>query len=127
MTSISKNVYIDKLDNIVNEYNDTYHSSIKMKPVDVKSSMYIDSTKENNKKDPRFNIGDIARISISNILENVTLQIGLKQILRLKMLQILCRRHMLLMILMEKKLLERFTRNNCKNQNIKKSLQLKKQ
>ena len=127
MTSISKNVYIDKLDNIVNEYNDTCHSSIKMKPVDVKSSMYIDSTKENNKKDPRFNIGDIARISISNILENVTLQIGLKQILRLKMLQILCRRHMLLMILMEKKLLERFTRNNCKNQNIKKSLQLKKQ
>ena len=110
MTSISKNVYIDKLDNIVNEYNDTCHSSIKMKPVDVKSSMYIDSTKENNKKDPRFNIGDIARISISNILENVTLQIGLKQILRLKMLQILCRRHMLLMILMEKKLLERFTR-----------------
>ena len=38
MTSISKNVYIDKLDDIVNKYNNTYHSTIKMKPVDVKSN-----------------------------------------------------------------------------------------
>ena len=43
MTSISKNVYIDKLDDIVNKYNNTYHSNIKMKPVDVKSSTYIGS------------------------------------------------------------------------------------
>ena len=48
MTSISKNVYIDKLDDIVNKYNNTYHSTIKMKPVDVKSSTYIDSSKEIN-------------------------------------------------------------------------------
>ena len=41
MTSISKNVYIDKLDDIVNEYNNTYHRKIKMKPVDVKNSIYI--------------------------------------------------------------------------------------
>ena len=41
MTSISKSVYIDKLDNIVNEYNNTYHRTIKMKPVDVKDSTYI--------------------------------------------------------------------------------------
>ena len=41
MTSISKNVYIDKLDNIVNEYNNTYHTTIKMKPVDVKNNTYI--------------------------------------------------------------------------------------
>ena len=45
MTSISKNVYIDKLDDIVNKYNNTYHSTIKMKPVDVKSTTYIDSSK----------------------------------------------------------------------------------
>ena len=44
MTSISKNVYIDKLD-IINKYNNTCHSTIKMKPVDVKSSTYIDSNK----------------------------------------------------------------------------------
>ena len=41
MTSISKNVYIDKLDHIVNKYNNTYHSICKMKPVDVKLNTYI--------------------------------------------------------------------------------------
>ena len=41
MTSISKNVYIDKLDDIVDEYNNTYHRSIKMKPVDIKDNIYI--------------------------------------------------------------------------------------
>ena len=63
MTSVSKNVYIDKLDDIVNKYNNTYHSTIKMKPVDVKSNTYIDSSKEINDKDPKFKIGDIVRIS----------------------------------------------------------------
>ena len=42
MTSISKNVYIDKLDDIVNEYNNTYQRTIKMKPVDVKSGNYVE-------------------------------------------------------------------------------------
>ena len=41
MTSISKIVYIDKLDDIVNEYNNTYHRTIKTKPVDVKDNTYI--------------------------------------------------------------------------------------
>ena len=50
MTSISKNVCIDKLDDIVNKSNNTYHSTIKMKPVDVKSSTYFDSSKENMEK-----------------------------------------------------------------------------
>ena len=54
MTSISKNVCVDKLDDIVNKYNNTYHSTIKMQPVDVKSSTYIDSSKEINDKDPKF-------------------------------------------------------------------------
>ena len=45
MTSISKNLYIDKLDNIVNKYNNTYHSTTKMKPADVKPSTYINSSK----------------------------------------------------------------------------------
>ena len=48
MTSVSKNLYIDKLNDIVNKYNDTYHSTIKLKPVDVKSNLYIDFNKENN-------------------------------------------------------------------------------
>ena len=63
MTSVSKNVYIDKLDDIVNQYNNTYHSTIKMKPIDVKSSKHIYFNKENNEKDSKFNIGDHARIS----------------------------------------------------------------
>ena len=48
LTLVSKNVYIDKLDDIVSKYNNTYHSTIKVKPVDVKSSTHIDSSKEIN-------------------------------------------------------------------------------
>ena len=48
MTSISKSVYIDKLKSIINKYNNTYHSTIKMKPLDIKSNTYIDFNKENN-------------------------------------------------------------------------------
>ena len=53
-TAISKNVYIDKLDDIVKKYNNTYHTTIKMKPVDVKHNTYIDFKKEINDKDPKF-------------------------------------------------------------------------
>ena len=63
MTSISKNVYIDKLDDIVKKYNNTYHTSIKMKPVDVKDNTYIDFKKESNDKDPKFKVGDHVRLS----------------------------------------------------------------
>ena len=56
-------MYIDKLDDILNKYNNTYHSTIKMKPVDVKSNTYIDSGKEVNEKDPKFKIGDNVGIS----------------------------------------------------------------
>ena len=63
MTSISKNVYIDKLDDIMDEYNNTYHTTIKMKPADVKDNTYINADKEINNKDPKFNVGDRVRIS----------------------------------------------------------------
>ena len=63
MTSVLKNVYIDKLDDIVGEYNNTYHRTIKMKPVDVKDNTYIDFKKEVNDKDPKFKAGDRVRIS----------------------------------------------------------------
>ena len=62
MTSISKNVYIDKLD-IVDEYNNTYHTTIKMKPIDVKDNTYLNTDKEINNKDPKFKVGDRVRIS----------------------------------------------------------------
>ena len=63
MTSVSKNVYIDKLNDIVPEYNNTYHRTIKMKPIDVKDNTYIDFKKEVNDKDPKFKVGDHVRIS----------------------------------------------------------------
>ena len=63
MTSISKNEDIDKLDNIVNEYNNTYHGPIKIKPADVKGNTYIDSSKEVNDKDLKFKVGGHVRIS----------------------------------------------------------------
>ena len=63
MTSISKNVYIDKLDDTVKEYNNKYHTSIKMKPVDVMDNTYIDFKKEINNKDPKCKVGDHVRIS----------------------------------------------------------------
>ena len=60
MTAISKNVYIDKLDDIVHEYNNTYHRTIKMEPFDV---TYIDFEKKVNDKDPKFKVCDRVRIS----------------------------------------------------------------
>ena len=56
-------MYIDKLDDIVNKYNNTYHRKIKMKPVNVKLSMYIELNKEKNKESPKFEIRDNIRIS----------------------------------------------------------------
>ena len=63
MTSLSKNVYIDKLDDITKKYNNTYHTSIKMKPVVVKDNTYIHFKKEIKNKDHKFKVGDHVRIS----------------------------------------------------------------
>ena len=63
MTSISKNVYIDKLDDIVHKYNNKKHRTIKMKPIDVKDNTYIDFGKEVSDDDPKFKVGDHVRIS----------------------------------------------------------------
>ena len=63
MTLISKNVYIDKFDDIVNEYNNAYRTTIKMKPIDVKDNTYINTDKDTNDKGPKFKVGDRVRIS----------------------------------------------------------------
>ena len=63
ITSVSKNAYIDKLDDIVGEYDNTYYKTIKMKPVDVKDNTYIGFKKEVNDKDSKFKVGDHVRIS----------------------------------------------------------------
>ena len=84
MTSISKNVYIDKLDDIVDEYNNTYHITTKIKPADVKDNTYIKSCKN-------------IKIQKTFLLEGICL-IGVKKYFLLKKLKILFRGLMLLMI-----------------------------
>ena len=63
MFSISKNVYIDNLDYIMNADNNTYHRTNEMKPADVKSSTYFDFGMKNNEKDSKFKVGDHVKIS----------------------------------------------------------------
>ena len=70
VSSISKTVFINKLGDILNKYNNTYNSTMKMKPSDVKSNTYIDSSKK-IKKELKFKVGDIVTISkYNNILTN---------------------------------------------------------
>ena len=63
MAAISKNVYFDVLDEIVNKYNNIVHRTIKMKPVDVTPNSYAEYNEDSSKKDPKFKVGDRDRIS----------------------------------------------------------------
>ena len=63
MIAISKNVYFDVLDDIVNKYNNTVHRTIKIKPIEVVDDSYVKSSKDFNKKDPKFKVGDHVRTS----------------------------------------------------------------
>ena len=119
MTSDSKNVYdisfktclycLYELDDVVNKYNNTYHNTIKLKPTDVKSNTYIDSSKEINNKDPKFKMGNIVKISK---YENIFAKCAMG--------------NTLLVILKKNKSLECFMKKNRKKQ-IKNNLELKKQ
>ena len=62
ITAVSKNVYFDVLDDIVNKYSNTVHRSIKMKPIDVKSDSYAEYNEDSNENDPKFKVGDHVRI-----------------------------------------------------------------
>ena len=63
MTAISKNVYFDVLNDIVDEYNNTHHKTIKMKPINVKSDSFAEYNEDSKEKDPKFKVGDHVRIS----------------------------------------------------------------
>ena len=63
MTAVSKNVYFDTVNDNFDEYNNTYHRTIKLKPVDVKSESFAEYNEESNEKGPKFKIGDHVRIS----------------------------------------------------------------
>ena len=89
VASMSKNVYIDQLDDIVNEYNNIYHRTIKMKPVDVEDNMYIDFEKEVNNKDRKFKVGDHVKISkYKNISTKGYMQNWSKKVFVVKKLEI---------------------------------------
>ena len=68
-TLISRNVYIDKLDNIVNKYNHTNHRTVKRKPIDVKSNIYIYFEVKNIEIDLEFKAGGHVRISKYNKIQ----------------------------------------------------------
>ena len=63
MTAISKNVYFNVLDDIVNKYNNTVHRTIKMKPIDVRNDSFVEYNEDSNKKSPKYKVGDHVRIS----------------------------------------------------------------
>ena len=63
MAAVSKIVYFDVLDNIVNKYNNTFHRTIKMKPIDVKSNIYAEYNVDSCKKSSKFNVGEHVRVS----------------------------------------------------------------
>ena len=81
MTSISENVFVEKLDDLVKEYNNTYHITIIMKFTYVKSSININFGIENYKKNPKFEVGSHVRISkYKTFLQKVMLQISPKKV-----------------------------------------------
>ena len=115
MTSLSKSVHIDKLDKILNEYYNTYHRNIKMKPVDVKDNTYVDFKKEVKNKDPKFKVSNHVRISkYKNISAKGYTPNCSEEDFVIKKLNIQFLGHMLLMILMMKKLLKHCMKKNYK-------------
>ena len=122
MTLISKNVYINKLDDIVKKYNNTYHSTIKMKH----RTHILTLVKKLKKKIVNLKLVILSEYqNIKIFLQEATLQIRLKKLLWLIKLKIHCRGHMLLMILTGKKFLGIFAKNELQKR-IRKSLELKK-
>ena len=126
MTTISKNVHIDKLNDIFKKYNNTYHASIQMKPVDVKDSTYIDFKKEINDKDPKFKIGDYVRISkYKNIFDKEYMPNSSEEIFVVSKIKNSVSWTYVISDLNVKKLLAHFMKNNYKLQN-NKNIELKK-
>ena len=126
MTTTSKNVYIDKLDNIVNKYKNANHRRIKMKPGDVKSNAYIDSSKEINNKDPKFKIDGVARISkYKNIFEKDYVPNWSEEVYLIKRVKNTCPWTYFISDPKGEEIFETFYEKQLQKQ-IKKSLELKK-
>ena len=111
MTPISQNMFIEKLDDIVNENNNRYHRTIEMKPVDAQSNTYIDFVKEGIMEDPKFEVGCHVKISKYKIIfaKGYALSWSEEDFV-IKDVKNLFHGHM------DIKLLERFVKKNCKRQ-----------
>ena len=91
MTAVSKSVYYDVLDDIVNEYNNTCHNTIKMNPTDVKNDSFAEYNEESNEKDPKFKSGDYVRIlKYKNIFAKGYSPNWSEEIFVLRQIKILC-------------------------------------
>ena len=100
----------------MNKYHNTYHSTAKMKPVDLKANIYFDFNKENNKEDPKFEVGDHVRISkCQNIFAKCYNLSWSEEVFVIKKFKILFRGRMLLVILMVKKFLDILRKRIVKN------------
>ena len=109
LTSISKKMYIEKIDDVVDKYNNTYLIAIEMKSVDAKLSTYIESLVK--KLMIKIKIVDIIRISIyKNISVRLYSNWSAEVFLTKQVKKTLCYEHMLLVILKVKKMFERFTK-----------------
>ena len=119
LTSVSKNVYIDKLDDMVNEYNNTYRITTKTKLVDVTDNTYIDSIElsRTNDKDPKFKVGDHVRIyKHKNIFAKgyTPLICWSEEVFVIKIFKNTVPWTYVINDLIVKKLLEDFMKKNCK-------------
>ena len=126
MTSISKNMYIDKSDDIKDEYNNEHHTTIEMKPIDVKDNTYINTDKEINTKDPKLKAGDRVRISkYKNIFAKGYTPNWSEEVFVIKKVKNTVPWTYVINDLNSEEITGTFYKKNCKKQ-IKKNLELKK-
>ena len=123
---ISKNVYVDKLDDIVDKYNNTYHTTIKMKPIDVEDNTYINTDKETNDKDSKFKVGDHVKISkYKNIFAKGYTPNCSEEVFVIKKVKNIVPWTYVINDLNSEEIMGTFMKKNCKRQ-VKKNLELKK-
>ena len=116
MTAVSKNVYFDVLDNILDEYNSTVHRTIKMKPIAVTSVSYVEYNEDSNVTKLKFKVGDHVRISkYENIFAEGYTQNWSEDAFVVSKIKIQFLGLMLLVTWMVNQLLEIFMKKNYKN------------